>query len=210
MTEPPNTFSDEFMEFLNPDSSNAGKESNDHPIKWETCVGDDCHEEKFIVGSEGSGSIDRLTYCADCYHNAAISNADEKAPNADENELVDLTGDDEKEKQEANSLLKKDYGCEGDDGLPFRNPKPLFEHLAVVNTLDNYSAEFNIATTSTPSTKTLKFKLLPKNTLMAHTILFVCTCILRPLLYWYKTTFKCVISWVYYSIYVGMIMCTGL
>ena len=99
---------------------------------------------------------------------------------------VDLsrTDTDENEKQETNTLLLNDYGSEGNDGPTFRNPKLLFDHLSAVNTIDDYSAEFSIKTTSKPAAKNLSFKLLPKNSLMAHTILFVCTCILRPLLYW--------------------------
>ena len=79
---------------------------------------------------------------------------------------------------------KNDNGSDVNDGPQFRNPKLLFDHLSAVNSIDDYSAEFSIKTTSEPAAKNLNFKLLPKNSLMAHTILFVCTCILRPLLYW--------------------------
>ena len=147
--------------------------------------------KKFIVGSAGSGNVGPLTYCADCYPNvskAAISDGGESEKVA-EDIVVDLTHVDKKQKQDTIPLLSKKYGSENDnsendDGPPFRNPRLLFDHLSVVNAIDGYSAEFSVKTTSNPGTKNLSYSLLPKNSLMAHTLQFVCTTILRPLLYW--------------------------
>ena len=160
----------------------------------ETCVEKGCHhEKKFIAGSEGSGSIGPLTYCSDCYQSAFQKHAstiDSVGPSP-ASIHVDLTlADDEIKQPESDAievdLMSKDYGKKDDDGPPYHNPKPLFEHLAAINSTDNYSAEFLINTSDMQSeTKALNFKLLPRNSTMVHTLLFVCSCILRPLLYWY-------------------------
>jgi hypothetical protein len=188
-----NDFSSTFREFLNPGSNDedASKASNENgkfeTARMESCVGEGCNEKQFVVGSIGTGSVGLFTYCADCYPNASKTDIGGESDDVVIVPSVDLsrTDTDENEKQETNSLLQNDYDSEANDGPPYRNPKLLFDHLSAVNSIDDYSSEFSIKTTSEPATKNLTFKLLPKNSLMAHTILYVCTCILRPLLYWY-------------------------
>ena len=189
-------FPDDFLDFV---SVSHNKQVN----KLETCVEKGCHEKKFIAGSEGSGSIGLLTYCSDCYQSAFQKHAstiDSNGPPFPTSIHVDLTLADHEIKQAESDaievevdLMSKDYGKKDDDGPPYHNPKPLFEHLAAIKSTDNYSAEFLINTSDMQSeTKSLNYKLLPRNSTMVHTLLFVCSCILRPLLYWYffKFVFK--------------------
>ena len=140
-------FSAAFMDSLNPESDEdedaTPKISNEKFVmettRFESCVGEQCHEKQFIVGSAGTGNVGPLTYCADCYPNvskAVISNAGEceKVPDTI---VVDLIHIDENQKQETNALLQKNYGSENDDGSPFCNSKLLLDHLSVVNTIDD-------------------------------------------------------------------------
>ena len=67
----PEEFPQEFLDARSASGSVGSSKEN----KMEICIGEKCNEKRFLVGSNGSGSIGLLTYCSDCYLSALNKHA---------------------------------------------------------------------------------------------------------------------------------------
>ena len=161
-------FSADFLDSLAPGNT-------DDCIKYEICVG--C-ENRFVDGSEGSGSIEFLTYCSDCYPKERRENSN-TSDMQQENIYVDLTH--KTEEIIDSDLLNKNYGekVQSLDCATFENYQEMFEHLIAINQSNSYSVQFKVC-----KTKLCEYQMLPKSGVKSHTVLFLCLTILQPLLYW--------------------------